>query len=114
MMEQVRKILIILSTAERDKAMAGLMLAKNTQENHWFDEVRVVLFGPVERLLSEDKEMADLGRDVFKVAARPVACKAFADDKPVSESLRGLGCEIEQVGGIIAEYIRNGFVPLVF
>jgi len=52
-MEQVRKILIILSTAEREKAMAGLMLAKNTQENHWFDEVRVVLFGPVERLLSE-------------------------------------------------------------
>ena len=113
-MEQVRKILIILSTAERDKAMAGLMLAKNTQENHWFDEVRVVLFGPVERLLSEDKEMADLGRDVIKVAARPVACKAFADDKPVSESLLSLGCEIEQVGGIIAEYIRNGFVPLVF
>src|SRR5450830_2020628 len=56
-MEPVRKILIILSTAEREKAMAGLMYAKNTHDNHWFDDVRVVLFGPFERLVAEDKEI---------------------------------------------------------
>jgi hypothetical protein len=113
-MEQVRKILIILSTAEREKAMAGLMYAKNTHENHWFDEVRVVLFGPFERLLAEDKEIRDLGIEVFKVMAHPMACKAFADDTVVSSALKSLGCEIDQVGGIISECIRNGYVPLVF
>lgn len=113
-MEQVRKILIILSTAEREKAMAGLMYAKNTHENHWFDEVRVVLFGPIERLLAEDKEIRDLGAEVFKITAHPTACKAFADDAVVSNALKSLGCEIDQVGGIISECIRNGYVPLVF
>jgi len=112
--EQVRKILIILSTAEREKAMAGLMYAKNTHENHWFDDVRVVLFGPVERLLAEDKEIRELGTEVFKVMAHPTACKAFADDAVVSDALKSLGCEIDQVGGIISECIRNGYVPLVF
>jgi hypothetical protein len=113
-MEPVRRILIILSTAEREKAMAGLMFAKNTHDNHWFDDVRVVLFGPIERLLAEDKEIRDLGAEVFKVTAKPVACKAFADDAKVSAAIKNLGCEIDQVGGIISECIRNVYVPLVF
>jgi len=113
-MEPVRKILIILSTAEREKAMAGLMFAKNTHENHVFDEVRVVLFGPIERLLSEDEEIRDLGAEVFKVTAHPMACKEFAEEAAVSDALKSLGCEIDQVGGIISECIRNGYVPLVF
>ncbi len=113
-MEPTRRILVILSTAERDKAMAGLMYAKNTHDNHWFDDVRVVLFGPIERLLAEDKEMRDLGAEVFKVTAKPVACKAFADDPTVGAVMKKLGCEVEQVGGIISECIRNGYIPLVF
>ena len=113
-MEPVRKILIILSTAEREKAMAGLMFAKNTHENHVFDDVRVVLFGPIERLLSEDKEIRDLSAEVFKVTAHPVACSTFAGDPVVSNAIKSLGCEIDQVSGIISEYIRNGYVPLVF
>ena len=113
-MEPVRKILIILSTAEREKAMAGLMFAKNTHENHVFDEVRVVLFGPFERLLVEDKEIRDLGAEIFKIIAHPVACTTFADDPVVSDAIKSLGCEIDQVGGIISECIRNGYVPLVF
>jgi hypothetical protein len=113
-MEPVRRILVILSTAEREKAMAGLMYAKNTNDNHWFDDVRVVLFGPIEKLMTEDKEIRDLGADVFKVTAKPVACKAFADDPKVSGAMKSIGCEVEQVGGIISECIRNGYVPLIF
>ena len=113
-MEPVRKILIILSTAEREKAMAGLMYAKNTHDNHWFDDVRVILFGPFERLLVEDKEIRDLGAEIFKIIAHPVACNTFADDPVVSDAIKSLGCEIDQVGGIISESIRNGYVPLVF
>ncbi|MCX6063275.1 MAG: hypothetical protein NTV26_03650 [Caldiserica bacterium] len=113
-MEQVRKILIILSTAEREKAIAGLMYAQNTHDNHWFDDVRVVLFGPFERLLAEDEEIRALGAEIFKVVAHPVACNAFAEDALVSDAIKSLGCEIDQVGGIISECIRNGYVPLVF
>jgi hypothetical protein len=113
-MEQVRRILVILSTAEREKAMAGLMFAKNTHDNHWFDDVRVVLFGPIERLLAEDKEIRDLGAEVFKVTSKVVACKTFAGEPNVSAAMKNLGCEVDQVSGIIAECIRNGYVPLVF
>ncbi|MCX6097453.1 MAG: hypothetical protein NTZ77_03065 [Caldiserica bacterium] len=113
-MEQVRKILIILSTAEREKAMAGLMYAQNAHDNHWFDDVRVVLFGPFERLLAEDEEIRVLGAELFKVTAHPMACDSFAEDAVVSNAIKSLGCEIDQVGGIISECIRNGYVPLVF
>ncbi len=113
-MDQVRKILVIISTAEREKAIAGLMYARNTRENHWFDDVRVVLFGPIEHLIAEDKELYDLGLETFKIVVRPVACKAFADKQKVSAALKEIGCEIDQVSGIISECIRTGYVPLVF
>ncbi|MGB9666325.1 MAG: hypothetical protein ACPL2N_03340 [Candidatus Cryosericum sp.] len=113
-MEQVRKVLIILSTAEREKAIAGLMYAQTTHDNHWFDDVRIVLFGPFERLLAEDEEVRKLGAELFKVTARPMACDAFAEDVVVSDAIKSLGCELDQASGIISEYIRNGYVPLVF
>jgi len=113
-MEPVRKILIILSTAEREKAIAGLMYAQNTHDNHWFDDVRVVLFGPFEGLLAEDEEIRTLGAELFKVTAHPMACDSFAQDVVVSDAIKALGCELDQASGIISEYIRNGYVPLVF
>lgn len=113
-MDPVRKVLIILSTAERGKAIAGLMYAKTTHDNHWFDDVRVVLFGPFEGLLAEDDEVRALGAEVFKIVARPVACDLFAEDPAVSNAMKTLGCELNQASGIISEYIRNGYVPLVF
>ncbi|MCE5192438.1 MAG: hypothetical protein ABFD13_07215 [Candidatus Cryosericum sp.] len=113
-MEPVRKVLIILSTAEREKAIAGLMYAQNAQDNHWFDDVRVVLFGPFEGLLAKDKEIQTLGAEVFKVTAHPMACNSFAEDAFVSDALKAVGCELNQASGIISEYIRNGYVPLVF
>jgi hypothetical protein len=43
-----------------------------------------------------------------------MACNSFAEEAAVSDALKNLGCEIDQVGGIISECIRNGYVPLVF
>ena len=52
------KILVIISTAEKEKALTGIMYAVNAQKNGWVDEVRVVFFGPFENLVCEDEEVA--------------------------------------------------------
>ena len=108
------KVLVILSSAEKEKAIAGLMYAKNAHENRWVDDIRLVLFGPIERLLVTDAELRDLSSTVFKIAAHPVACTTFADEPATGNALKALGCEVDQVGAIISEYLRNGFIPLVF
>jgi hypothetical protein len=108
------KVLVILSSAEKEKAIAGLMYAKSAHENRWVDDIRVVLFGPIERILANDEELKELSSTVFKITAHPVACTTFADEPATADALKALGCEVDQVGGIISEYLRNGFIPLVF
>ena len=43
------KIMVIISTAEKEKALTGIMYAVNAQKNGWVDEVKVVFFGPFEQ-----------------------------------------------------------------
>jgi hypothetical protein len=38
------KIVVIISTGEKEKVFTGIMYATNAQKNKWIDEVKVVFF----------------------------------------------------------------------
>jgi len=48
------KVLVIISTAEKEKALTGLMYAVNAQKNRWVAHLKVIFFGPFENLLTSD------------------------------------------------------------
>ena len=52
------KILVIVSTAEKHKALTGIMYAVNAQKNKWVNDIKVIFFGPFENLICEDEEVA--------------------------------------------------------
>jgi hypothetical protein len=107
------QVLIILSSGEKGKALTGIRYATRAQEEKWLSEVKVILFGPVEKLIVEDEEVqtALMGLQAFET---PVACKAISDKQGISERLAGIGLEVDYVGPLISRYIREGYVPLVF
>ena len=45
------KLLVMIATGDREKALAGLMYACNILKNRWLDDVKVVFFGPSENWL---------------------------------------------------------------
>ena len=45
------KVLVIIATGEKEKALAGLMYAGNALKFGWLEDLKVVLFGPSERLI---------------------------------------------------------------
>ena len=47
------KVLIIIATGEEEKALTGLTYASKAIANSWLEEVRVMFFGPSERLRQE-------------------------------------------------------------
>ena len=107
------KVVIILSSGEKGKALTGIRYATRAQEEQWLAEVKVILFGPVEKLVLEDEEVrtALMGLQAFEP---PVACKTISDKQGISESLSGFGLQVEYVGPLISRYIKEGYVPLVF
>ena len=107
------KLLVIIATADREKALAGLMYARNVLKNKWLDDIKVVFFGPSEKLAAFDdeiiwfiKEITDKG-DCF-------ACKAISDKGGMSDKLREAGVEVEYVGTIVSNAIEEGYLPMVW
>jgi hypothetical protein len=107
------KLLIIISTAEKEKVMTGLMYAKNAISRKWIDDVKVVYFGPVERLMTEDPEVANAALEVATLG-ESFACKAISDKQTISDKIAVMGIKVEYVGSIISNYIKDGYVPMVW
>ena len=107
------KLLVIIATADRKKAIAGLMYARNAIKNRWLDDVKIVFFGPSEKLAAHDTEVAWFVKEITDKTAC-FACKAISDKEGVSEKLGEIGIEVEYVGTIVSNAIKEGYSPMVW
>lgn len=104
---------MVIATSDKAKAMTGLMYTKNAIKREWLDEVRVVYFGPSEQLMESDAEVADAAIEVAGLC-ESYACKAISDREGISEKIDKMGIHVEYVGSIISDYIKQGYVPMVW
>lgn len=107
------KLLVIIATGEREKALAGMMYAGNAMKRSWLDDVKVVFFGPSERLTVEDKQVSEKAKELI-AAGECFACKAIADKEGISTELEKLGAKVEYVGPIVSTFIKDGYIPMVW
>jgi len=106
-------VVVIISTAEKEKALTGIMFAFNAQKNKWLDDVKVIFFGPFEDLVCEDHEVAQLAAQLLDYET-PIACKRLSDNAGISATLEKMGYQVEYVGTIISDLIKQGYAPMVF
>jgi len=107
------KILVVIATGDKDKALTGLMYAKNALKREWLEDVKVVYFGSSERLMVEDADIASAAIEVTSLG-ETYACKAISDRENISERIDEMGVKVEYVGAIISEYVKQGYVPMVW
>jgi hypothetical protein len=107
------KVVVIISTGEKEKAMTGLMYARNSKERGWMEEVKVIFFGPSENLLVKDEDIQEMAMQIGQ-DEKPVACKFLSDRDGISENIESLGVDVEYVGTIISDLIKDGYIPMVF
>ena len=107
------KALVIISTGEAEKAVTGLMWAQNAMIYGWMEDVRVIFFGPAQKLVLEDKTVQKMAKEIAE-GEKPVFCKFISDRDSNSDQLKEIGMEVKYVGPMIAEFIKTGYVPLVF
>lgn len=107
------KVLIVLSTGEKEKALTGLLYATNAIAHKWLEDVRVFFFGPFEKLLAEDSEIQQQAAQLIEYQ-QPMACKGISDDQGVSDQLSRLGVDVQYIGQPISQALNDGYVPMVF
>jgi hypothetical protein len=107
------KLLVIIATGEKEKALTGIMYAGNALKRNWMDDTKIVFFGPSERLIVEDEQVYEKAKELT-VAGECFACKAISDKEGISVKLEKLGAKVEYVGSIISQFIKDGYTPMVW
>jgi hypothetical protein len=107
------KLLVIVASGDKDKALTALMYAKNAIKYDWIPEVRVVFFGPSQGLLVNDDDVAKSAAELAKYGPA-LACKFISDAEGQSEKVSDLGIEVKYVGEEISQMVKDGYIPMVW
>ncbi|MCL4334624.1 MAG: DsrE family protein [Candidatus Thermoplasmatota archaeon] len=111
------RILILISsgTGEKERALAGIMLARNLKAREIVEDVRVIFFGPSEKALaSGDRDFLEQYKLLANAGIVASACVAIADSEGISNSLKDMGLILEPVSIPIARYASEGYQILTF
>jgi len=108
------RIAVILTTSDPVAARTGAMYAVNALKHGWMSDVRLIVFGPAQDVLLADAELQGLVAEYQAMETPAVACRFFAERDDTDTATRDLGVEVEYVGPLISQLIRDGYVPLVW
>lgn len=91
-----------------------LMYTHAARKANWFDEVRLVVWGPSANLLAGDKDLQVKIKAMMADGVVVQACIVCADSYGVTESLRGLGIEVKGMGQPLTQMLKDGYKVLTF
>lgn len=110
----MKKLLVIISTAEEQKAITGMMYATNSLLHGWMEDVKLFIFGPAENLLLESESFREYVMDFLEIKKEVIACRFIAEQKGLDNQLKKLGLQVEYVGEKISDLIHQGYIPMVW
>ena len=109
------KVFVILSTADREVALeVGLIYPLNAAKNKWMDEVKVIFFGPSEKVAAYDSEVQGRIKELQSYGVEVIACKWCADRMKITTILEEAGIQVVGVGPVISQLLKDGWVSLTF
>lgn len=108
------KLVVVISTAEVEKARTGMMYAVNALLHGWMDDVRIFIFGPAETLILSDPELQKHLQTYHDMGHESIACKYLSDAAGTSSKIEGIGVHVAYVGESISKLIQQGYTPMVW
>jgi len=84
-----------------------LMYGHAAKTAEWFDEVRVIVWGPSSRLLAADKDVQAKIKQMQDDGVIVQACIVCADSYGVTAQLRSLGLEVKGMGKPLSNFVKD-------
>jgi hypothetical protein len=111
MKESEKGLVVVWTSGDREVALKMVfMYTLNSKLHGWWEDVRLIVWGPSARLLSGDEELRTQMRKMKEAGIILEACKACAELYGVSESLADLGIDVKYMGQPLTAYIREADV----
>ena len=110
-----KKLVVVWSSADREVALSNVfMYTKNSMLRGWWDQVRLVVWGPSAKLISEDQELQEELELLKDAGVELLACKACSDMHGVSDKLEALDIEVIYMGVPLTEMLQSGWTCLTY
>ena len=107
------KLVVLWTSGDREVARNMVfMYTKNSRLKGWWGEVRLVIWGPSAKLLSEDTELQEELEEMEEAGVMLEACKACSDRYGVSDVLEKLHINVKYMGAPLTNYLKEGFTVL--
>jgi hypothetical protein len=98
------KQLIVWTSGDREVALKMVfMYAANCKKRGWMDQVRLLVWGPSGKLLTEDEELQKGLAGLKAEGVELYACKGCADLYGISDKLSALGIDVMYTGTMLAD-----------
>jgi hypothetical protein len=105
-----KSLAILWVTQDREAAVnMALMYAKNSKLKGWWEQVRLIVWGPSARVLATDQGLQTELEATKEAGVEIQACKACADRYGVSDALERMGIEVIYMGQPLTHLIKNGW-----
>ena len=109
------KLFIILASGDKDVALeTALFYPVTVAKEKYMEEVKVILFGPSEKLVARNKNVQKRIKTMLEAGVEISACKYCSDRMGISEKLEELGIKVEYVSSGIAQMLKDGWASLSF
>lgn len=103
------RLTIVWTSGDPDVAhRMVLMYSHAAKTAGWFDEVRLIVWGPSSRLLAADKDLQAKLKEMQEDGVILQACIVCADSYGVTEKLRELGLEVKGMGRPLSDLVKDG------
>ena len=107
--------MIIWSSNDKEVAeKIVFMYALNSMLNNWWEEVILVIWGPSDRLISEDVELQNHLKKLKNAGVKLEACIDCTEMYGVSKKLEDMGVEVKGMGAPLTEYLKNRKTVITF
>lgn len=109
------KMFAVITNDNREVALeAGLVYPLNAAKYKWLEEVKVIFFGPSEKLAAYDAEVQERIREIQGVGVEVLACKWCAKRMNIVEPLEAAGIKVDYIGEMVSTLIKEGWAQVSF
>jgi len=102
------QLVVVWTSGDKEVAMnMVLMYTYNAKKQEWWQDVTLLIWGPSQEVLTENKEVQDYVKKIQEAGVKVMACKACANICGVAGNLTELGIEVKYTGQDLTEFIKN-------
>jgi hypothetical protein len=113
--EPTGKLLVVWTNQDREVALHMVfMYVFNGKQQGWWKDVTLLIWGPSQKLLSQDAELQAYVKKMKDAGVVLLACKQCADEYKLAPALTALGVDVKYMGAPLTDMIKSGWTVLTF